>query len=133
MTSAQQLQDLLGLTSPPVAVSFLASAPANVPHATQAGPSSCTYWKRAADGQTFYTEATDHYNCPIGGYTHGVELPAAQMQELQDVVGTMVNLGYIRMEEVPGIPKRQESFGVAVYAPLDMASTPDVVLVRGYQ
>src|SRR5262245_14476848 len=132
MTSAQQLQDLLGLTSPPVAVSFRASAPANVPHATQAGPSSCTYWKRAADGQSFYTEASDHYNCPIGGYTHGVDLPPAQMQELQGVVGTMVNLGYIRSEEVPGIPRRTERFGVAVYSPLDKAtSQPDVVLIRG--
>src|SRR5262245_53836758 len=132
MTSAQQLQDLLGLTSPPVAVSFLASAPANVPHATQAGPSSCTYWKQAADGQTFYTEAADHYNCPIGGYTHGVDLPPAQTQELQGVVNTMVSLGYIRAEEVPGIPRREEQFGVAVYAPLEQAPTePDVVLVRG--
>src|SRR5262245_21338372 len=132
MTSAQQLQDLLGLTSPPVAVSFLASAPANVPHATQAGPSSCTYWKRAADGQTFYTEAADHYNCPIGAYTHGVELPPQQAEELQGVIGTMVTLGYLRMEEVPGIPRRQERFGVAVYAPLNgAAGTPDVVLVRG--
>src|SRR5262245_64021218 len=132
MTSAQQLQDLLGLTSPPVAVSFRASAPANVPHATQAGPSSCTYWKRAADGQSFYTEAADHYNCPIGSYTHGIDLPPAQMQELQGVVGTMVSLGYIQKEEVPSIPRREARFGVAVYEPLANATeTPDVVLVRG--
>jgi uncharacterized protein (DUF169 family) len=59
-------------------------------------------------------------------------MPAAQQQELQGVVGTMVSLGYIRMEEVPSIPKREERFGVAVYAPLDRATTaPDVVLVCG--
>src|SRR5205807_2803521 len=41
-------------------------------------------------------------------------------------------LGYLRSEEVPGIPRRQEGFHVAVYAPLDEApSEPDVVLVRG--
>src|SRR5207249_3855880 len=94
--------------------------------------SGCSYWKRAAEGHTFWTEAADHYNCPIGSYTHGVELPPAQMQELQGVVGTMVSLGYIRGEEVSGIPRRQERFGVAVYGPLmDSLEPPDVVLVRG--
>ncbi|MCI0461763.1 MAG: DUF169 domain-containing protein [Gemmataceae bacterium] len=129
---ATQLQTLLDLESSPIAVTFQATAPPNVPHADSPGPSSCTYWQRAAQGQTFYTEATDHYNCPIGAYTHGVDLPPAQMQELQGVVTTMVSLGYIRPEEVPGIPRRKEPFGVAVYAPLGQAtSEPDVVLVRG--
>jgi uncharacterized protein (DUF169 family) len=44
----------------------------------------------------------------------------------------MIQLGYLRSEEVPNIPRRDEPFGVAVYAPLDQAPTePDVVLVRG--
>jgi uncharacterized protein (DUF169 family) len=132
MTAARQLQDLLGLKAPPVAVTFQEKPPASVPHIAAAGPSSCTYWKRAAEGHTFYTEAPDHYNCPIGAYTHGVDLPPAQMQELQGVVGTMVGLGYIRSEEVPGIPRRESRFGVAVYSPLTEAGEEvDVVLVRG--
>src|SRR5438128_1936057 len=132
MSTGKLLQDLLGLKTAPVAVTFRASAPGNVPHVASAGPSGCSYWKRAAEGQSFYTEAADHYNCPIGAYTHGVELPAAQMQELQGVVNTMVSLGYIKSEEVPGIPRREERFGVAVYGPLaDATETPDVVLVRG--
>lgn len=132
MTLAAQLGSLLGVKWPPVAVKFGATPPAGVPHVPSAGPSSCTYWKRAADGQTFYTEAQDHYNCPVGAYTHGVDLPPAQMNELQGVVGTMVNLGYLRSEEVPGIPRRQERFAVATYAPLEKAPfDPDIVLVRG--
>jgi uncharacterized protein (DUF169 family) len=132
MTTAAQLQDLLGLKSPPVAITFRATAPADVPRVAAAGPSSCTYWKAAAQGQVFYTEAADHYHCPIGAYTHGVDLPPAQQQELQDVVGTMIHLGYLRSEEVPNIPRREAPFGVAVYAPLDQAPCePDVVLVRG--
>jgi uncharacterized protein (DUF169 family) len=132
MTTAKLLEDLLGLKAAPVAVSFRDKVPANVPHIPSAAPSGCTYWKRAADGEAFYTEAADHYNCPIGAYTHGIDLPPAQMQELQGVVGTMVSLGYIRKEEVPGIPRREASFGVAVYQPLAKATeTPDVVLVRG--
>jgi uncharacterized protein (DUF169 family) len=132
MNLAKQLADLLGLTTPPVAVTFLAAPPANVPRVSAAAPSSCTYWKRAAEGQTFYTEASDQLNCPIGAYTHGVDLPPAQQQELQDVVGTMVSLGYLRMEEVPGIRRRDGRFGVALYAPLERApAEPDVVLVIG--
>jgi uncharacterized protein (DUF169 family) len=132
MTTAKQLQDLLGLKVPPVALAFREAAPPNVPHVASAGPSGCSYWKRAAEGETFYTEAADHYHCPVGAYTHGIDLPPAQQQELQGVVGTMVSLGYIRGEEVPDIPRRQEAFGVAVYGPLaDATEPPDVILVRG--
>src|SRR5262249_27647872 len=132
MPTAKHLQNLLGLKSPPVAITFPTTAPAGVPRVASAGPSSCTYWSLAAQGQTFYTEATEHYNCPIGAYTHGVDLPPAQMRELEGVVGTMLNLGYLRPEEVPAIPRREERFGVAVYAPLDdAAAEADVVVVRG--
>jgi len=131
-TQARQLQQLLGLRSAPVALVFQASPTAGIPHVDAAGPSGCTYWKYAAEGQTFYTDAADHYNCPIGAYTHGVELPPERMQELHGVLGTMFSLGYIRQEEVPGIPHREGAFGVAVYAPLvDAPFEPDVVLVRG--
>jgi uncharacterized protein (DUF169 family) len=132
MSPATSLQDLLGLKTRPVALSFRTAPPAGVAHVAAKGPSGCTYWKRAAEGETFYTEAADHYDCPIGAYTHGIDLPPAQMQELQGGIGTMMSLGYIRGEEVPGIPRRQEGFGVAVYSPLDeTAEPPDVVLVRG--
>jgi uncharacterized protein (DUF169 family) len=132
MTAAEQLQDLLGLQTAPVALTFRPTAPANVPHVAAAGPSGCSYWKRAALGETFYTEAPDHYNCPIGAYTHGVNLPPDRAKELEAVVGTMIGLGYLRAEEVPGIPRRQNGFGVAIYAPLAKTPLePDVVLVCG--
>jgi uncharacterized protein (DUF169 family) len=131
-TASQQLQDLLGLRSPPVAVTFQATPPAGIPRVNAAGPSGCTYWKYAGEGKTFYTEAADHYNCPIGAYTHRVDLPPERAPELQGVLGTMVTLGYLRPEEVPGVPRREGKFGVAVYAPLASAPfEPDVVLVRG--
>jgi uncharacterized protein (DUF169 family) len=116
----------------PVALTFQQTPPVGVPRAASEGPSGCTYWKRAAEGQTFYTEAADHYNCPIGAYTHGIDLPPERAKELEEVVGTMINLSYLRPEEVPGIPRREGGFRVAVYAPLtDAAAVPDVVLVRG--
>jgi uncharacterized protein (DUF169 family) len=132
MTAPHQLQQLLGLRRSPVAVIFRASAPAGVPHVASAGPSSCSYWKLAADGRAFYTEASDHHNCPIGAYTHGVDLTEQVKADLQGVVTTMIGLGYIRGEEVPGIPRREASFGVAVYAPLSQSDgEPDVVIVAG--
>jgi uncharacterized protein (DUF169 family) len=130
--TALQLQQLLELRTPPVAVSFRDAPPAGVPRIDAAGPSSCTYWKMAAQGQSFYTDATDHSNCPIGAYTHGVDLPPKTKKELEGVVSTMLTLGYLRSEEVADIPRRAGPFGVAVYSPLVQTDwVPDVVIVRG--
>ncbi len=130
--AAAKLSELLGLRAAPVAVAFRAAAPAGVGRVEQAGPAGCAYWRWAAEGRIFYTEAADHYNCPVGAYTHGVALPAERARELEGVVGTMVGLQYIRMEEVQTLPRLTEPFGVAVYAPLaDAPVAPDVVLVRG--
>jgi uncharacterized protein (DUF169 family) len=127
-----QLQALLGLQWPPIAVAFQANAPAALQRVETAGPSGCTYWKLAAEGKIFYTEAADHYNCPIGSFTHGIDLPPAQAHELEGLVGTMIGLEYIRQEEIPTIPRRDARFGVAIYAPLSEAPFDvDVVLVRG--
>ncbi len=132
MASPTQLEALLGLATAPVAVTFRETPPPGVPRAAEAGPAGCTYWRRAAEGQSFYTEAADHYNCPIGAHTHGVELPPERQQELEGILGTMIQLGYLGAGEVSGIPRRDRPFGVAVYSPLaDAPAEPDVVLVRG--
>jgi uncharacterized protein (DUF169 family) len=131
-TEGNRLQELLALKWPPIAVAFQPSAPAGIQRVGSVGPSGCTYWKLAAEGNTFHTEAADHYNCPIGSFTHGIDLPPTQAQELEGLVGTMVGLEYIRQEEIPTIPRRELPFGVALYAPLTEAPfPPDVVLVRG--
>jgi uncharacterized protein (DUF169 family) len=131
-TQGNQLQELLGLGWPPVALVFQPSAPPHIPRIDSAGPSGCTYWRLAAQGKVFYTEASDHYNCPIGSYTHGIELPPAEAQELEGLVGTMIGLEYLRQEEVATMPRRDAPFGVAIYAPLAEAPlAADVVIVRG--
>ena len=129
---SEQIQQLLNLETVPVAVTFHDTHPDNIPHTEKVEASGCTYWRRAAEGKTFYTEASDHYNCPIGCYTHNVELPPRQAEELQNTLGLMGELGYISMEEVPGIPQREDPFQSAVYAPLaDATDTPDVVIISG--
>jgi uncharacterized protein (DUF169 family) len=65
----------LGLKNRPVAVKFMAKPPAQVAKFEGAEPSSCAYWRLAAGGRTFYTVASDHYNCAVVGYTHNVSLP----------------------------------------------------------
>jgi len=132
MNTATRLAELLELRIQPVAVAFRESAPQDIPRIDNAAPAGCTYWKFAAEGRTFYTEASDHYSCPIGAFTHGIELPQEQGKELEGVIGTMVGLEYLDPDEVAGIPQREEPFGVAIYAPLANASfEPDVILVRG--
>ena len=129
---AHQLEQLLGLRSHPIAIAFREEAPVGVPRVAGAGPSGCSYWARAAEGDRFFTEASDHFGCPIGAYTHGIELPREQGDELENVLGMMSDVQYIQMEEVPDIPRREGQFRVAVYAPLAQSPTaPDVVLIRG--
>ncbi len=126
------LQQLLGLTVPPITISFQKTPPPNVSRISQELPASCGYWRHAAEGNVFYTEASDHYTCPVGAHTHGVELPPEVATNLNETVGMMVDLQYIKMEEIPLIPRRQEPFKIAVYAPLGRNPFPaDVVLIRG--
>lgn len=126
------IRELLELTSAPVALAFRDSAPAGIPRIPSAAPAGCGYWPLAADGQIFYTEASDHYTCPVGAHTHGVDLPLSVATELNGLVQAMVGMQYIKMDEIPLIPRRNSAFRVALYAPLMHAPfTPDVVLVRG--
>ena len=48
------------------------------------------------------------------------------------MVGTMIELKYLKSEEVPAIPHRTAPLQVAAYAPLAQATfAPDVVIFRG--
>jgi len=132
MNSAKQISELLKLRKQPVAVKFEKEPPSGVARIDYTSPAGCSYWKLAAEGRTFYTVAEDHYGCPIGAHTHGVKMPAEKAKELEGLIGTMVQLEYLSMEEVPGIPHREEPFQIAIYAPLCEAEfLPDVVLVSG--
>src|SRR5215470_19111555 len=108
--ASAKLAELLGPGASAVAVAFRSEAPSGVGRVERAGPAGCAYWRAASEGRVFYTEAADHYNCPVGSYTHGVSLPSDRAKELEGVLGTMVGLQYIRMEEVQSLPRRTEPF-----------------------
>jgi uncharacterized protein (DUF169 family) len=131
-TVERQLAGALGLQRRPVAVAFRPSPPPGVPRFSGVEPSGCSFWRLAMSEQTFYTVPADHHNCPIGSYTHNIALPAERAKELEQTLGLMVDLRYLRMEEVPGIPRLPTAPGAVVYAPLgDIPVDPDVVLVAG--
>jgi len=126
------LVQLLNLTSRPVAITFVDQPPSGVARVAASEPAGCGYWRRADRGEVFYTVADDHKGCPVGAHTHNVPLSPAENSELMKLIETMVDLKYLRLEEVPQMPTRRTPLQVAVYAPLDAAPlAPDVVLVRG--
>ena len=124
--------DELNLQWKPVAIGFMATAPADLPRVNSALPAGCAYWKHASEGRGFYTTPEDHYNCPIGAFTHGVVLPDTQTRELEGLIGTMITLEYLKGDEVALMPRRREPLQIAAYAPLAEATfAPDVVVIRG--
>src|SRR5258705_2787862 len=131
-TVERQLSGALGLQRRPVAVGFRSSPPPGVPKFTGTEPSGCSFWRLAMSERTFYTVPADHHNCPIGSYTHNIPLPPERAPELGQTLALMTELGYLKMEEVPGIPRLPQTPGVLIYAPLaDAPVDPDVVLVAG--
>jgi uncharacterized protein (DUF169 family) len=128
----KQLAIDLDLPHRPIAVAFRPAAPPGVERYEGVQPSGCSFWRLAAEGRMFYTVADHHYNCPIGSYTHNIALPPARAHELEDTLGFMTSVGYLRIEEVPAIPRLPETPGVVVYAPLGATPVePDVVLFWG--
>jgi len=136
MTDYERIEKLftknLELGHRPVAVSFLDAPPPAIEQFEGVQPSGCSFWKLASQGRVFYTVGADHFNCSIGSYTHNIPLPRDRAHELNDTLAFMTDIGYIRMEEVPAIPRLAETPSVVLYAPLgDTPEDPDVVLFWG--
>lgn len=126
------LTEALALERRPVTVTFRERAPAGVAKWSGTQPSGCSFWRIAAGGRAFYTVAGDHYNCPIGSYTHAIALPPERAPELEQTLSLMAGIGYIDMAEVPGIPRLPKTPGAVIYAPLgDTPVDPDLVLIAG--
>jgi uncharacterized protein (DUF169 family) len=124
-----RFQQILDLKRRPVAVAFRAEVPQGTERFSGSEPAGCSFWRLAAEGQSFATLPSDHYNCPIGSYTHNIPMPEDRTGELPAVLETMISLGYLKMEEVPGIPVLPETHKNIVFAPLgDTPVDPDVVL-----
>jgi uncharacterized protein (DUF169 family) len=127
----QQIQELLWSERRPVAVTYLDAPPPGVTRFEGSEPSSCSFWRLAAAGRVFYTVPADHFNCPVGSYTHKTVTPE-KMPELNEVLKLMSDVGYIRMDEIPGVFQLSSKPQVVVYAPLgETPVPPSAVLVSG--
>ena len=114
----------------PVAVTFLDGEPADIEKFEGSEPSSCSFWRLAAKGRTFYTLPESHFNCALGAYTQNIPLSADREKEAEQTLKMMFELGYVRSEEVQQIPRLAKEPKAIVYGPLgEVAATPDVVLV----
>lgn len=113
----------------PVAVTFLDEPPAGVPRFEGTEPSGCSFWRLAASGKTFCTVPENHFNCAVGAYTHNIPLSAERQKETEQTLKMMFDLGYVKPEEVPQIPRLAKTPKAILYSPLgDSSATPDVVL-----
>lgn len=137
---ATALDTILGLESPPIAITFAATPPADIPRfdgampdptpdgRTGKVPAGCVFWVKATD-RTFATLAEDHGNCSVGSMTHGFKT----MQEVAGNadVAALLESGWVTMEMVPHIPVVTQRPGTVLYGPLsDTPLDPDVVLLR---
>ena len=112
-----------------VAVTFLDSPPANVEKFVGSEPSGCSFWRLAAEGRVFYTVPENHFNCAVGAYTHNIALSPEREKETEQTLKMMFDLGYVKPEEVPQIPRLAKPPKAILYAPLgDVAAEPDVAL-----
>jgi uncharacterized protein (DUF169 family) len=130
MEHTTSLQEILGLTAPPIAIGFSDQPPAGLER-WQGGavPAGCVFWREAMKGRAFYTAPADHYNCAVGAYTHSISLPPERGSQLEDTVTFMVLKEYLRMEEVPGIPTLEKSPAYFSYAPIDIAAMPPAAML----
>jgi len=125
----QKISAAAKLARRPVAVAFLDSAPANVQKFDGTEPSGCSFWRLAAAGRVFYTVPQNHFNCAVGAYTHNISLSPDRAQETDQTLKMLFDLGYVKPEEVPQIPRLAKAPAAIVYAPLGESPVPpDVVL-----
>jgi uncharacterized protein (DUF169 family) len=125
----QRISAAVKLAKRPVAVTFLGSAPANVRQFSGSEPSGCSFWRLAAAGQVFYTVPENHFNCAVGAYTHNIALSPEREKETEQTLKMMFDLGYVKPEELPQIPRLAKAPAAILYAPLgESPVAPDVVL-----
>jgi uncharacterized protein (DUF169 family) len=134
------LQDLLGLAVPPVAIAFLSHAPDEIARIDRPMPpttgdgrtgtvaAGCVFWIEGAQ-RVFATQAEDHGNCSVGSLTHGFKT----MEEIAhntDVAG-LCETGWVTPDAVAKIAVVREKPKSVVYGPLrDMPVEPSVILLR---
>ena len=134
------LQELLGLAVPPVAIAFISHVPAGIERIQRTTPprtadgrtgavaASCVFWIEGTQG-VFATEAEDHGNCSVGSLTHGFKTMEEIAQNAD--VAALCETGWVTPEAVAKVAVVREQPTTIVYGPLrDMPVEPSVILLR---
>jgi uncharacterized protein (DUF169 family) len=124
-----QIAAVTKTTRPPVAVTFLQELPTHAQKFEGSEPSGCSFWRLASEGRTFYTVPENHFNCAVGAYTHNITLSPDRENETEQTLKFMFDLGYVKPEEMPQIPRLSKTPKAILYTPLaEATAVPDVVL-----
>lgn len=127
-TRARVLTDELHLDRAPVALAFVDEAPEGVPTTTSIEPSACTFW-RLAERSVFYAAADRHLECGVGTMTMGFEMPVERQPAAMELVGMMVEMGYLDSAETAHLPMVKRAHQGILYGPLALfPAVPDIVL-----
>lgn len=137
---SRRLVRALGLSAPPIGISFRDETPENVPSfgeppaapndagRTGAVPAGCVFWMKATE-RMFSTAAADHANCSVGSLTHGLISP--ETAAARDDVAAVVDAGWVDEGAVAALPRVARTPTAIVYGPVSDAHVlPDVVLLR---
>lgn len=127
---ARRIEHALGLTTPPVAMSFVDERPVGTDAPGAPVPAGCSFWQIGAQ-RTVATSGEDHRHCSIGVHTHNLtDVPSSQVHELQTALSAMQGLDYVRPNEVEALPVMKKPGKHVVYGPLHMATErPSLVLI----
>lgn len=119
---AESLRHSLDLPLPPVAVCLADAVPEGVAPFEGAVAAGCSFWELGAS-QAFATSAVDHALCSIGVHTHNLAgAPTSQGDELKTTLKVLMDMKYVRAEDVAAIPVLGAPVQHVIYAPL--ASAP---------
>jgi uncharacterized protein (DUF169 family) len=126
--AAAALMDGLELDRQPVGLAFLDAPPAGVASTDALPPTACTFW-RLGERSLFYAEASRHFDCPVGTIAMGWGIPPERQAQAEQVVGTMIELGYVSADEVAHVPAVERPGAGILYGPLaQFPIEPKVVL-----
>ena len=124
---AERLTRLLMLAHAPVAVSFRKGTPSADSGAVVMQAAGCCYWTPGQVGR-LNTKPSDHANCSVGSYTHGlIDLEAAAAG---DDTATLLSSGWVGESDLANTPHLPFRPQIICYEPLAEANQPDVVLAR---
>ncbi|NIR27876.1 MAG: DUF169 domain-containing protein [Gammaproteobacteria bacterium] len=137
---AARLTELLGLSVPPMAITFwrdddcpVERYAASMPEPTEDGrtgavAAGCVFWMKGPE-TTFSTVEADHGNCSVGSATHG-------FKQLNEVAGNadvqaLVESEWVTFEAMAGVATVKDKPKHIIYGPLSETPVdPDVVFLR---